>query len=282
MRVVGGARFVTRAFAERRRRRGHRGFGTGRGDSEQRLVALRVPVGRRDHDQNVGGGGGRRRAVTVVRLLQLRGRGHRGRGGGRVVRYSHRPAAAAAVVHGLSEFGGAGQRRVPVVDGRVPETGLQVPGHAVPAPLARVTAQRLAERPPVLHRHQVVQDRVDRGRDVVEAARDRVQQLVDLRVVRRRLCVQVQQPLRVERSPAQEERHHYGRYNGNHKNKPKLCNAKNGTNYYYDQMPLSCKKNINCELSNEKKLAYKWLFSELSINFNIEVRIVDCKFNFML
>lgn len=107
-------------------------------------------------------------------------------------------------MHRLPEIGGADHRVQR--DRRIPETRLQVSGHPVP-PLTRIPAQRLTERAPVLHRHQIVQYWVDRRREVVEAAGDRVQELVDLGVVRRVFGVQVEQSLRVERCPAQEERY---------------------------------------------------------------------------
>lgn len=191
-----------------------RRFGTGHGHPEQRFVLLRVTVGRRDHYQNVRSRGVSGLRAAVVPWWRRNGTGsvgcrhHPGGGGGGgggtvVLQVSGRS------VHRLPELGGADHRVQR--HGRVPETGLQVPGHPIPA-LSRVPAQRLSERPPVLHGHQVVQDRVDRGREVIEATGNGVQQLVHLRVIRRILGIQVEKPLRVERGPAQEERDDYGRW----------------------------------------------------------------------
>lgn len=194
-------------------------------DLQQRFVALRVPVDgrRRDHYQHVGGGGRWTGGAVIVFGVRLRLRRWRRRRWRRRRRRQRRQRRQRFVVGGGSGDGGpAGLRNSGATLGRagdrvqrhdgVPEAGLQVPGQAVPAPLsARVTAQRLPERAPVLHRHHVVQYRVDGGREIVEAPGDRVQQFVGLRVVRRALGVQVEQPLRVERRPAQEERDDHGR-----------------------------------------------------------------------
>jgi len=178
------------------------------GHTEQRFVALRVPVDRRDHHHHVGGRGRGRTATTTDAAAAVVGR-RRGRVMVMVMRRFGLQVPGGPVDHGLAAAVGGADDRVQR-HGRVPEARLQVPGHPVP-PVARVPAQRLPERSPVLHRHQVVQDRVDRRREVIEATGDRVQQLVGLRVVRRVLGVQVEQPLRVERRPAQEERDDDGR-----------------------------------------------------------------------
>ena len=59
-------------------------------------------------------------------------------------------------------------------------------------------------------RHDIVQDRVDGGREVVEAAGDEVHLLVDGAEVGRIFGVHVEQPLGVEWSPAHEEADHHG------------------------------------------------------------------------
>lgn len=182
-RIIGLRRLVAEPCVVRGRR-----FGTD-GDPEQRLVALRVTVDRRDHYQHV------RRARRTVVVHRHCGRRRRQV----LVQVSRRS------VHRFPEIGSADHRVQR--DRRVPDTGLQVPGHPI-SPLARVVpAQGLAERAPVLHRHQIVQYRIDRRREVIEATGDRVQQLVHLGVVRRVFGVQIEQSLRVERSPAQEERY---------------------------------------------------------------------------
>jgi len=180
------------------------------GHAEQRFVALHVPVHRRDHHHHVGGRGRGRTATTTDAAPAIVGR-RRGRVMLMVMlmRWFGLQVPGGPVNHRLAAAVGSADDRVQR-HGRVPEARLQVPGHPVP-PVARVSTQRLPERSPVLHRHQVVQDRVDRRRKVIEATGDRVQQLVGLRVVRRVLCVQVEQPLSVERRPAQEERDDDGR-----------------------------------------------------------------------
>lgn len=202
---------VAVAVAVLRGGRGRLVVGALHGHAEQRFVALRVPVDRRDHHHHVGGRGRRRTATTADAAAPA----IVGRRRGRVMvmvmvmRWFGLQVPGGPVDHRLAAAVGGADDRVQR-HGRVPEARLQVPGHPVP-PVARVSAQRLPERSPVLHRHQVVQDRVDRRREVIEATGDRVQQLVGLRVVRRVFGVQVEQPLRVERRPAQEERDDDGR-----------------------------------------------------------------------
>jgi len=200
---------VAVAVAVLRRDGGGLVVGALHGHAEQRFVALRVPVDWRDHHHHVGGRG-RTAATTDAAPAIVRRRCGRVMVMVMVMRRFGLQVPGGPVNHRLAAAVGGADDRVQR-HGRVPEAGLQVPGHPVP-PVARVSAQRLPERSPVLHRHQVVQDRVDRRRKVIEATGDRVQQLVGLRVVRRVLGVQVEQPLRVERRPAQEERDDNGRW----------------------------------------------------------------------
>lgn len=72
-----------------------------------------------------------------------------------------------------------------------------------------VTAERGAEGVAVVDWHDVVEDGVDGGREVVEAARHVVEPLVDNVEVSPLATVDVEQALGVERCPAQEECDHY-------------------------------------------------------------------------
>ena len=69
-------------------------------------------------------------------------------------------------------------------------------------------AERLLERLPVPHRHEVVEDGVDGGADVVEHARGVHEPLVDGAEEAGVLEVHVAKALGVERGPAQEEGDH--------------------------------------------------------------------------
>lgn len=69
-------------------------------------------------------------------------------------------------------------------------------------------AERLSERLPVLDRHQVVEDGVNGGGDVVQDARDVHEILVNGAEDHRLLEVDVSESLGVERSPAEEEGDH--------------------------------------------------------------------------
>ena len=71
-------------------------------------------------------------------------------------------------------------------------------------------AECLLEGVSILERHQVIENRVDGSREVIEEARDVVEVLVDSPIDGRLLEVDVGQPLGVERGPAQEERHDNG------------------------------------------------------------------------
>lgn len=62
----------------------------------------------------------------------------------------------------------------------------------------------------VLGRHDVVQNWVDRGRKIVEAASDVVNPLVVLVEAVHLAQVDVQQTLKVERRPAHKKRNDYG------------------------------------------------------------------------
>lgn len=89
-----------------------------------------------------------------------------------------------------------------VYDGLL-EAGVQV---ARPIPLVAVAAQRLPERQPISHRHQVVEDRIYGRGEIVKTAGNVVQPFVDFSVVRSRsIGVKVEQSLGVKRGPAQEE-----------------------------------------------------------------------------
>ena len=75
---------------------------------------------------------------------------------------------------------------------------------------ARLTAtESLAEGFSVTGRHDIVQDWIDGGREIVEAAGNVVHLLVDLVVVRVFFAVDVEKSLSVERCPADEEANHY-------------------------------------------------------------------------
>jgi len=75
---------------------------------------------------------------------------------------------------------------------------------------ARLTAaESLAEGFSVTGRHDIVQDWIDGGREIVEAAGNVVHLLVDLVVVRVFFAVDVEKSLSVERCPADEEANPY-------------------------------------------------------------------------
>lgn len=75
--------------------------------------------------------------------------------------------------------------------------------------LGLTTAESFAEGFSVTSRHDVVQDWIDGGRKIVEAAGNVIHLLVDLGVAGEIFTVDVEKSLSVERCPADEETNHY-------------------------------------------------------------------------
>ena len=87
---------------------------------------------------------------------------------------------------------------------------IQLPGPVPAVPWRLDKAESFAKSLAISDRHDIVQDRIDGGRTVIETARDVVHYLVNLPEIRGILRIDVEQPLSVKRSPAHKESDDHG------------------------------------------------------------------------